>query len=196
MFLKNTIGVCPILIFRTQMCKKGLFCNLLILALSCCVKINGEQKLMRLRYIIAYTCVSEILMYIRGRKTFSGEHFPQFKQSVKYLHWPLFKYLKDIYFQVCPNFKIFAGIILSCDDFWRYWNWKKKELIYVNQKWYHDKIYIIFVIIRLLLHFSRDNYTNLFEFREHVAIHTCAQVLRLPCSYYGGDQERILYEEN
>ena len=53
LFLQDAIGICTILIFQHPNVQKSLFCKLLILAHSCWVKINGEWKLMGLRYIVA-----------------------------------------------------------------------------------------------------------------------------------------------
>ena len=64
-------------------------------------------------------------------------------------------------------------------------------MIYVNQKWCHDKINVIFACIMLLLYFSKDINTFFFECQQHVTVHTCAQVRKLSYSHYDDDWEDI-----
>ena len=130
-------------------------------------------------------CVHQFMMNNRGRN-FRWEHFSQFNQSIKYLHWPLF-----INFEVMKTFTVLQEQLFAGDHFSRYWNLKKKELI--NQIWYHDKINMIFVCIILLSYFSRNIYPIFFEYQQHVPIHTCAQVRKVPFSHYGDDREDTLY---
>ena len=124
---------------------------------------------------------------------FRWKHFSQFDQSAKFLHLPLFINFENINFHRWPNFKIFVGTIFCWWPLFMLKLKKKKELIYINQKWYHDKSNMIFVCIILLLYFSRDIYKNLFECQQHVNIHTCAQVHKFPYSHYGDYREGMLY---
>ena len=52
---------------------------------------------------------------------------------------------------------------------------------------------MIFVCVILLLYISTDIYTKFFECQQHVTVHMCAQVHKLPYSHYGDDWKNMLY---